>query len=308
MTDVQTGDITGQQKVVIVTGPSGAGRSTSIAALEDMGYEVIDNIPLSLIPRLLSGAPMARPLALGIDARNRDFSPADVLSLIESLAAKEAVSVELLYLDCRPAVLLRRFSETRRRHPLAPTGSPDEGIAEELELMAPLRARADILIDTSELSPHELREELRSCLRREASTGLAVSVQSFSFKRGLPRGFDMVQDVRFLRNPHWDPALRPLTGLDPAVAAYIAEDPMLAPFEAQLNRLIALLLPAFEKEGKSHLAIGIGCTGGQHRSVHVAEKLANTLADAGWQVSIRHRELSRRAETGAGRSDRGRKA
>ena len=293
------------QKVIIVTGPSGAGRSTAIAALEDMGHEVIDNMPLSLIPRLLAGSPPERPLALGVDARNRDFSPAQVLSLVEGLGARADISPELLYLDCQPDILLRRYSETRRRHPLAPTGSPAEGIAEEMALVAPLRARADILVDTSTLSPHELREELRARLMRDGGTGLAVTVQSFSFKRGAPRGLDMVFDVRFLRNPHWDPALRPLTGLAPAVAAHIEADPMLATFWTHLLAMMQDLLPAFEKEGKSHLSVGIGCTGGQHRSVFVAEKLGKALAEQGWQVSTRHRELSRRAKSGAGRSNSG---
>lgn len=296
------------QNVVIVTGPSGAGRSTAIAALEDMGYEVIDNMPLSLVPRLVTGGPLERPLALGVDTRNRDFSPAQVLALIEDLSAHSQASVELLYLECAPQVLLRRFSETRRRHPLAPTGSPDDGISKEIALMEPLRLRADILVDTSELSPHELREELRGRLMRDGSTGLAVGVQSFSFKRGMPRGFDMVFDVRFLRNPHWEPALRSLTGLNQEVAQYIESDPMLASFETRLTGLITDLLPAFEKEGKSHLSIGIGCTGGQHRSVYVAEKLGKVLANQGWQVSTRHRELSRRAETEAGGRNRGKSA
>jgi len=293
------------QKVVIVTGPSGAGRSTAIAALEDMGYEVIDNLPLSMIPRLWSGAPLEQPLALGIDARNRDFSPAYVLALVEELGVREEISVELLYLDCQPEVLLRRYSETRRRHPLAPTGSPAEGITEELALLVPVRARADILVDTSALSPHELREELRARLMRDDGTGLAVTVQSFSFKRGAPRGLDMVFDVRFLRNPHWDQALRPLTGLDPRVAAHIEADPMLKTFRERLFAMMHDLLPAFEKEGKSHLSIGIGCTGGQHRSVYMAQKLGKALADAGWQVSTRHRELSRRAKSEASRLNRG---
>ncbi len=296
------------QKMVIVTGPSGAGRSTAIAALADMGYEVIDNMPLRLIPRLLSGQPLAQPLALGVDARTRDFSPAHVLAMIEDLGARGTVSVELLYLDCQPEVLLRRFSETRRRHPLAPSGSPEDGIREELALMVPLRTRADILVDTSGLSPHQLRQELSSRLKREDGAGLAVSVQSFSFKRGAPRGLDMVFDVRFLRNPHWDTELRPLTGLEPEVAAYIGEDPMLARFEEQLFGMAQELLPAFEREGKSYLAIGIGCTGGQHRSVLVAEKLGKVLAEAGWQVSTRHRELSRRASSAAGHTSRGKSA
>ena len=264
-------------------------------------------MPLSLIPRLLSGPPLDHPLALGIDTRNRDFSPGAVLDLIARLSEHDDVSVECLYLDCQPDVLLRRFSETRRRHPLTPTGSPELGISEELALLVPLRARADILIDTSVTSPHELREELRSRLYLQTGGELAVTVQSFSFKRGTPRGLDMVFDVRFLRNPHWDSQLRPLNGRDKQVGDYIRSDERLAAFEDKLSDLVTFLLPGFAKEGKSHLVIGIGCTGGQHRSVFVAENLAKTLADTGWQVSIRHRELSRRAETGVRGNDQGRK-
>ncbi len=297
----------GPTKLVIVTGPSGAGRSTAIAGLEDMGFEVIDNLPLSLIPPLLSGAPI-RPLALGVDARNRDFAPEKALALIEELARRPDLSLELLYLDCAPDMLLRRYSETRRRHPLAPDGSPEQGIGAEAPLIAPLRVRADILIDTSHLTPHQLREELRARLMRAGTTGLAVSLQSFSYKRGAPGGLDLMFDVRFLRNPHWNRDLRELSGLDAAVGAHIAADPLFEGFETRLNDLLLLLLPAYRQEGKSHLSIGIGCTGGQHRSVFVVEKLAKTLADADWQVSIRHRELSRRAAIGARRSDRGEKA
>ncbi len=293
------------QNVMIVTGPSGAGRSTAISALEDMGFEVIDNIPLSLIPRLLSGPPIRKAIALGVDARNRDFSPAGVLAMIELLATRGGLKVELLYVDSQPDVLLRRYSETRRRHPLAPTGSPEQGIRIELELLVPLHARADFLIDTSELSPHELREELRRRLHMQAGGDLAVTLQSFSYKRGMPRGLDMAFDVRFLRNPHWDTNLRPFTGLDQAVGEFISADDKLAPFLDKLSGMVEFLLPAFAKEGKSHLCIGIGCTGGQHRSVFVTENLAKTLAGTGSQVSISHRELSRRAGIGAGQSDRG---
>jgi UPF0042 nucleotide-binding protein len=286
-------------RVVLVTGPSGAGRSTAIAALEDQGHEPIDNMPLSLIPRLLDGAPHGRPLALGLDVRNRDFSVAAVIELIDRLAADPGVEAEVLYLDCRPDVLVRRFSETRRRHPLAPAETPAEGVERELDLLAPIRARAEVLIDTSELTPHELRAEVARWFGRPGPGGLAVSVQSFSYKRGVPRGLDMVLDCRFLRNPYWCEGLRGRDGGDPAVAAYIAGDPRFAPFFARVAGLVELLLPAYLAEGRSHLAIGFGCTGGQHRSVMVAERLADRLAEAGWQVSKRHRELERRAEAPA---------
>jgi UPF0042 nucleotide-binding protein len=201
----------------------------------------------------------------------------------------------VLYLDARVEVLLRRFSETRRRHPLAPDESPEIGIAREADMLGPLRARADHVVDTSELSPHDLREELLRWYGQEGSAGLTVSIQSFSYKRGLPMGVDMVIDVRFLRNPHWDPVLRPRDGRDPAVAAHVAEDPRSAPFFEKLLDLVQFLLPAYEAEGKSHFALAFGCTGGKHRSVALAESLAETLAERGWQVSIRHRELERQA-------------
>jgi UPF0042 nucleotide-binding protein len=287
-------------RLVLITGPSGAGRSTSINALEDFGYEVIDNLPLSLLPRLLEGAPLTKPLALGLDARNRDFSTFALIETIDALERMPGVNAEVLYLDANPEVLQRRFSETRRRHPMAPAETPEEGIAREMDLLTGIRARADILIDTSEMSPHDLRAELERWFAGKDGTGLAVSVQSFSYKRGLPRGVDMVFDVRFLRNPYWEPALRALNGLDPAVAAHVAADPRFDDVIARMTDLLLALLPAYAAEGKAHLAIGFGCTGGQHRSVAVTEHVAKTLAGAGWRVSTRHREMERRAAFASG--------
>lgn len=281
--------------LVLITGPSGAGRTTAIRALEDMGFEAIDNLPLSLLPRLLGGPAPERPMALGVDPRNRDFSAQALIEAIDRLGALRTGPVQVLYVDCQPDVLLRRFSETRRRHPLAPAESAQVGITRELDLLRPIRARADILIDTSELSPHELRAEMDHWFAPQGGGQLAVSVHSFSYKRGLPRGVDMVLDCRFLRNPYWDEALRGLDGRDARVAAYIAQDPRFAPFHAQLSAMVELLLPAYKDEGKSYLSIALGCTGGQHRSVAMAETLAATLAKDGWQVSTRHRELERRA-------------
>ncbi len=281
--------------LVLVTGPSGAGRTTAIRALEDMGYEAIDNLPLSLLPRLLDGHAPERPLALGIDVRNRDFSTFAVIEAIDRIAGADPELMQVLYLDCSPEVLLRRFSETRRRHPLAPAESPGAGIRRELDLLGPIKARADMLIDTSEMSPHDLRAELARWFAPRGKPRLAVTVQSFSYKRGLPRGLDMVLDCRFLRNPYWDEGLRGLDGRDPRVAAHVAADPRFAPFRDRVADLIGLLLPAYEAEGKAYLAIGFGCTGGRHRSVTVAQTLAGTLANDGWQVSIRHRELERAA-------------
>jgi UPF0042 nucleotide-binding protein len=290
-TDIST------HRLVLVTGPSGAGRSTAVKVLEDLGFEAIDNMPLSLAPRLLDGPPIGRPLALGLDVRNRDFSVNALMDLIRKLDANPTVSSEMLYLDCRADVLLRRFSETRRRHPLAPEGEPEMGIEREIEMLVPVRSHAQVLIDTSELTPHDLRAEVQRWFNPTPSGHMAVSIQSFSYKRGVPPGIDTVFDCRFLRNPHWEPDLRPLDGRDPNVHAYIAQDPRFDAFFNNVSDLAELLLPAYSEEGKAHLSIGFGCTGGQHRSVALAEALANKLAKAGWQVSIRHRELERRARS-----------
>lgn len=283
-----------EHRLVLITGPSGAGRSTAIHVLEDLGYEGIDNIPLSLVPRLLDGPPLGRPIALGLDARNRDFNATALIELIDSLTRDPRVALEVLYLDCAPGELIRRFSETRRRHPLAPAETPTEGIGREIDLLAPIRVRADHLIDTTDLSPHDLKAEISRWFDAQAGGRLAVSVQSFSYKRGVPRGVDMIFDCRFLSNPHWDPVLRPLDGRDPAVEAFVRADPRFEEFFRRLRDLLLMLLPAHLEEGKAHLSIGFGCTGGQHRSVAVAEMLGAALAEAGWPVSKRHRELERK--------------
>lgn len=283
-------------RVVLVTGPSGAGRSTALKALEDLGYETIDNLPLGLIPRLLDGPPHGQPLALGVDTRNRDFSTALLEERIAQTRAMPNVQTELVYLDSAADVLLRRYSETRRRHPMAPAESPVEGIARELDLLAPIRALADVLIDTSEMTPHDLRAEIDRWFSAPDSPRLAVSVHSFSYKRGVPRGADMVFDCRFLNNPYWQADLRDLNGQDARVADYVAADPRFTGFFDKVLDLTAFLLPAYRDEGKSHLSIAFGCTGGQHRSVTVAEKLVQALAAAGWRVSKRHRELERKAQ------------
>ncbi|MEO0703006.1 MAG: RNase adapter RapZ [Pseudomonadota bacterium] len=290
----QTKITDGPQQITLVTGPAGGGRSTAINALEDLGFEAIDNLPLTLLPRLLDGRPLERPLALGIDTRNRDFSVPALLEAADALAGQGAYTTRLLYLDCRPEVLLRRYSETRRRHPFAQGDAPAEAVERELPLLAPVRERADILIDTSELSPHDLRAALTQWFGADETTGLAITIQSFSYKRGLPQDLDIAFDVRFLANPHWEADLRPLDGRSDQVASYVAGDPAFEGFFQGLSDLILSLLPAYAREGKTYLSIGLGCTGGQHRSVAVAEKLYNTLADAGWQVSVRHRELERR--------------
>jgi len=285
------------QRLVLVTGPSGAGRSTAINALEDMGFEAIDNLPLSLIPRLLDGPSRPEPLALGLDVRNRDFSSANVIELIDRLTRDPRYAPEVLYLDCDPDVLVRRYNETRRRHPLTPDSAPLGGVTAEVDLLQPIRARADVLVDTSELSPHDLKAELTRWFDVRQGRRLSVSLHSFSYKRGVPRGVDMMFDCRFLSNPHWQPELRALTGLDRQVQDFVRDDERFAEFFQRVRELILFLLPAHIEEGKTHLAVGFGCTGGKHRSVTMAELMALALAEAGWPVSIRHRELERRNPT-----------
>ncbi len=278
--------------VLLVTGPSGGGRSTAIRALEDIGFEVIDNLPLSLLSRLLDG-PATRPLAIGIDVRNRDFGTNALIEAIDQVTQSRGDATQVLYLEADADTLIRRYSETRRRHPLAPAGPPLAGITAETDLLIPIRARADVLVDTTKMTPHDLRAEVERLFAPQSAT-LGVSVQSFSYKRGLPRGLDMVLDCRFLRNPHWDPDLRAKDGRDPDVDAYVAQDPRFADFFAQVKGLLDLQLPAHKDEGRSHLAIGFGCTGGKHRSIAMAERMAASLAEDGWQVSKRHREMERR--------------
>ncbi len=281
-------------RIVLVTGPAGAGRSTAIHVLEDLGYEAIDNMPLSLVPRVVDGPTRSNPLAFGIDTRNREFSVDGLLGLIETLAGRDEKQLTILYLDCRAEVLLRRYSETRRRHPMAPEESPITGISRELALLGPIRERADMLVDTSDLNIHQLREELEQWFAPRAGRHLALSLQSFSYKRGLPRSIDMVFDCRFLSNPHWQPGLRQLDGRDDAVVAHVRADPRFDEFFERVRGLTRMLLPAFQEEGKAHLSIAFGCTGGQHRSVTLVETLAKALAEDGLQVAIRHRELEAR--------------
>ncbi|WP_377193247.1 RNase adapter RapZ [Ruegeria meonggei] len=287
--------MTTQRRIVLVTGPSGAGRSTAIRVLEDLGFEAIDNLPMGLLLRLLDGPQSDQPMALGIDARNRDFSTIGFIELAVKLRRMENVDLTTLYLDCSDEVLVRRFSETRRRHPVAAEAGPETGVRQEKELLAPIREIADTLIDTSSLNVHQLREEVDRWFAPKDGRHLAVSIESFSYKRGLPRGLDMVFDCRFLANPYWRPDLRAEDGRNPDVARYVQADMNYAPFFDRVVDLLKLLLPAFRAEGKAHLFVAFGCTGGQHRSVAIAEAVAKALAEEVQQVAVRHREMERRS-------------
>ena len=298
-------EMDGMANVVLVTGPSGAGRSTAIRAFEDMGYEAIDNMPLALLTALITGPSVGRSMALGIDVRTRDFSVRGVLEALEAITEAGQYQPSLMFLDCQTEALLRRYSETRRRHPLAPDDTPIQGIRLEQDLLRALRDHADVLIDTTPLTPHDLKREIAGLYDKGQGTGLAVSVQSFSYKRGVPRGIDMVLDCRFLRNPYWDVSLRDKCGLDAEVQAHVQDDARYDDFTQRVIDLTKLLLPAYRDEGKAHFSLGFGCSGGQHRSVTVAENVAEALAQDGWQVSKRHRELDRRGGAHEHRSDPG---
>lgn len=290
-----------ESEIVVVTGPAGSGRSTAIRALEDLGFEAIDNLPILLLPRLFAGPPLGRPVVVGIDPRNRDFDVDRLSETLEKVAAETNVHPVLVYLDCDASTLIRRYNETRRRHPLSPTESPRVGIEREIALLAPLKARADVLIDTSGLTPHDLRAEIDRLFGTSPDSGdLVVGLESFSYKRGTPRGVDMVIDVRFLRNPHWDPVLRPSDGRARDVQDFVKADPNFDAFYDKLLDLLRFLLPAYRQEGKSYFSLGLGCTGGRHRSVTLVESLAKTLAQEGWRVSTRHRDLERETPAAPG--------
>jgi UPF0042 nucleotide-binding protein len=282
------------RRFVLVTGLSGAGLSTTLKSLEDLGYEVLDNLPLSLFALLLRESESRdRPLAIGIDSRTRDFTAEALLTQLAALRGQSGIDVHLLYVEAGDDSLLRRFTETRRRHPLAVDRPVIDGIHKERVVQECLKQAADVVIDTTELSIHDLRRIIAGRFALDRTPDLGVFVVSFSYRGGLPRDADLVFDVRFLRNPHWDPELRPFTGQDPRVAAYIEGDPECEPFMSRLTGFIAPLLPRYRLEGKSYLTIAVGCTGGKHRSVYVAERLALWLKGQGVEVGLSHRGIER---------------
>ena len=281
-----------RRRVLLVTGMSGAGLSVALKALEDLGYEAVDNLRLSLVPALIREDEERRqPIAIVIDSRTRDFSAEVFLRQLATLTARPDLEVRLLFMECDDEVLQRRFTETRRRHPLALDRQVPDGIDLERTLLAPLADCANVTLDTTDLSIHDLRRLLAGHFRLEGETPLQVFVTSFSYRRGLPREADLVFDVRFLVNPHYEPALRPLSGRDRPVAEMVAGDPDFPAFFGHLTDLLDVLLPRYKFEGKSYLTIAVGCTGGRHRSVFVAERMADWLAGCGLRVGLQHRDL-----------------
>jgi UPF0042 nucleotide-binding protein len=280
----------GPPRLLLVTGMSGAGKSTALDALEDMGWDVVDNLPADLLEPFVHGGGTKRsaPAAVAMDVRSRGFTADSLPQLIRSM---EGVEGEILYLDCAGTELVRRYDETRRRHPLAPDRPAEDGIARERELTAPLRSAADSLLDTTDLTPAELRDELRRRFEGDSDQPV-LTIASFGFARGISRTADLVFDLRFLPNPHWVEELRPLTGEDQAVRAYLAEDPA---WDEALDRIESLLIdwiPRYWAAGKSYVTVAFGCTGGRHRSVAAAAEMAERLRGHGFVPNVRHRDLA----------------
>jgi len=291
------------QRILLVTGLLGAGKTTALNVLEDLGWEKMDNFPIRLLDRLLAtkhsggssgGEDHAAPLAIGFDSRTRGFNPRKIIDQVKRLAARDDLAVTTLFLDCSTAELERRYNETRRRHPMAQDRPVAHGIAAERELLDPLRRWADLVISTTDFSANQLQQAIRERFAPLSEAGTTVTISSFGFARGTPPLADLVFDVRFLDNPHWVDALRPLTGQDEAVAAHIRNDPAWAPAFAQIRDLLLTLLPRYAAQGRAYLNIAFGCTGGRHRSVFMAEEIAGALREAGFAPTLLHRNLAAR--------------
>lgn len=273
----------------------GAGKTTALRELEDLGWEPIDNFPIRLFNRLIGQDTGAHPLAIGFDCRTRGFSAQAVIDLVKGFTQDERIAVTTLFLDCAGHELERRFNETRRRHFLAQDLPVASGIAAERELMSPLRRWADVLIDTSDFSINDLKQTIREQFAATAPREMTVTIASFGFSRGRPPTADLMFDMRFLDNPHWVDELREQTGLDAGVGAHIERDPAFASAFGKIRDLLVDLLPRYAAQGKSYVTIAIGCTGGRHRSVYTAQKLAGALREAGFSPTLQHRNLGSRA-------------
>ncbi len=293
-------------RVLIVTGMSGAGKSTALEVLEDLGWETIDNAPVRLLEGLLTTGPAPDvPLAIGVDSRTRGFDPAAILGLLDRLVAAGRTTASILFLDASSGAIERRYNETRRPHPLARERPVADGIKAERELLEPLRSRAEMVVDTSGFAINQLQQVIRNqfgdAIGPHRRAGMTVTVTSFGFARGMPPLADLVFDMRFLDNPHWDPVLRPLTGQDAVVGAHIAGDPAFAPAYTRIRDLVLELLPRYAEQGRAYLTIAFGCTGGRHRSVYSAETLAAELQAAGYEPTVIHRNLGAAASDAAER-------
>jgi UPF0042 nucleotide-binding protein len=286
-----------RQRILLVTGMLGAGKTTALRELEDLGWEAIDNFPIRLLQRLVGNDPHQQPLAIGFDCRTRGFVPAEVIERVRKLQGRDDIVLSSLFLDCAGHELERRFNETRRRHFLAQDRPVADGIAAERELLGPLRRWADVLIDTTHFSGNDLQQRIREHFAASAPREMTVTVtiSSFGFARGMPPLADLVFDMRFLDNPHWDPELRTLTGLDAPVSAHIVADPAWDDAFTRIRDLVLMLLPRYAAQGKTYVNLAFGCTGGRHRSVFVAERIAEALRTGGFSPTVLHRNLGSRA-------------
>jgi UPF0042 nucleotide-binding protein len=280
-------------KLLVVSGRSGSGKSVALRVMEDLGYYCVDNIPVNLLPTLANAVmDQYERVAVSIDVRNLPTEPEELAEILSYLPRK--LELTILYLDADHTTLIKRFSETRRLHPLSHQAmSLDEAISREQQLLDPISSRADLYIDTTELNIHQLAELLRERILGQKTGRLVMLFESFGFKYGIPKEADYVFDARFLPNPHWEPALKPLTGLDQPVKDYLASEPIVGKYIWQINSFISSWLPHLERNNRSYLTIAIGCTGGQHRSVYIAECLAESYRSQREDVQIRHRELTR---------------
>ncbi|MCH2038456.1 MAG: RNase adapter RapZ [Rickettsiales bacterium] len=282
-------------RLLLITGLSGAGKSTVLRSLEDLNFETIDNIPLQFLLELVSSnTDNSRNTAVGIDTRNRDFSPEYFLDVINDTKKQGLIQVELIFLECQEDVLIRRFSETRRRHPVNKFSLIVDNIEHERVLVNPLKEHADFVIDTSFLNVPSLRNWIHSNIAPlDFHNNLSITIRSFSYKTGVPRDADLVFDVRFLRNPYYEDHLRPFNGTNADVGAYVAQDKSYEPFFTSLGQMLLPLIPRYKEEGKTYLTIALGCTGGTHRSVYVAEQLALLLSEHDYNPSVVHRDMPR---------------
>ncbi|MCO6018527.1 MULTISPECIES: RNase adapter RapZ [Carnobacterium] len=286
-------------QLVIITGMSGAGKTVAMQSFEDMGYFCVDNMPPSLLPKfweLVKESGKLTKIALVIDLRSRAFFD-EILTAIGSMDNTSFITTKILFLEAEDAVLVSRYKETRRAHPLARDGRVMDGIRSERELLNEIKGRAQLVIDTSHLTPRQLREEIISNFKTEDTNLFRVEVISFGFKYGLPIDADVVMDVRFLPNPHYIDTLRPLTGLDKPVYDYVMQQPETEQFYRKFIDLLLYVLPGYKKEGKNNVTIAIGCTGGQHRSVALTERVGRQLIADDYKVNITHRDKDKRKES-----------
>lgn len=279
-------------RLFVITGMSGAGKSSALHAMEDLGFETVDNLPVSLLEAALRGGGPDRPLAVGMDVRTRDFNAKNLIAQIQTLGNQRAIATTLIYLDCDDDVLMRRYTETRRPHPLAGDLPVAGAITLERQLLEPVKTVADLVVDTSSLTPSDLKRQLEKTYGGDDDRPMHIHLISFGYRNGLPREADLVFDVRFLRNPHYVESLQPQSGLDDPVGTYIADDPAFAPFMVNVMKLVEPLLPRYREEGKSYLTIAVGCTGGRHRSVYTVRELALRLESLGIEFDFRHRDLN----------------